>query len=178
MTTYQLAEQYHAGSPIALYNMQPWWIHFYQVIRRILLGTVICAMLFIIVMVALFFYQYLVVFGSQIPDLQERLILSLPGIVIGLLGCGACLIFRNIIAQKVPASFLVCTDGLLEIHPKQVDVTRWDEMRGPLQELGLGKRKSYKLYRKNREPLVFGETFEGIESLVDLIKQQFLKEQQ
>src|SRR3981081_3855767 len=56
MTTYQLAEQYRVGSPIALYNMQPWWIHFYQVIRRVLLGTVICAVLFVLVVVALFFY--------------------------------------------------------------------------------------------------------------------------
>lgn len=168
----QLAEQHRVGSPIALYQMQPWWIHFYQVVRRVLLGTVLCAVLFLLVVVALFFYQYLIVFGGHIPDLQERLMLSLPGTVIGLLGCGACLLIRDLIAQKVPASFLVCTEGLLEIHPKQVDVTRWNEIRGPLQESGSGTKKSYKLHRKSHKPLLFGETFEDAESLADLIRQR------
>jgi hypothetical protein len=210
MTTYHLAEQYRVGSPIALYNMQPWWIRFCQVIRRILLGTVMCAVLFVLVVVALFFYQYLIVFGGQMPDLQDRLLLSLPGFINGLLGCGACMITRDIIAQMVPASFLVCTEGLLKILPKQVDVTCWDEVRGTLQEIdlpsgiyiyvvtriyvyvvirwneerglpqepGLGKRKSYKLYRKKRKPLVFGEVFEDMESLTNLIRQQLPKGQQ
>jgi hypothetical protein len=181
VTTYQLAEQYRVGSPIALYNMQLRWVRFWQVFRRILLGMVICEVLFFVVVVALFFYQYLIVFGGQIPDLQERLLLSFPGFFNGLLSGVFCMISRDIIAKGVPASFLVCTEGLLEIHPKQVDVTRWDEVRevrGPLPEPGLGKRKSYKLYRINRKPLVFGEAFEDIESLADLIRQQLPKGEQ
>ena len=178
MTTYQLAEQYRVGSPIALYNMQLWWVRCCQVIQRILLGTVICAVLFVLVALALFFYQYLIVFGGHIPDLQERLLLSLPGTINGLLGCVGCMIARDIIAKRVPASFLVCTEGLLKILPKQVDVTRWDEVRGTLHGPGLAKRKSYKLYRKNRKPLVFGEVFEDMESLTNLIRQQLPKGQQ
>jgi len=175
LAMYQLSEQYHAGSPIALYNMQPQWVHLYQTIRRVLLGIVICAIVFMLVGIALFFYQYLIVFAGKIPDLEERLILSLPGIIIGLFGCGACITIREIITQKIPTSLLVCTEGLLEIHPKQVDVTRWDEVSEPLQEIGLGKRRNYKLYRKDRKPLFLGETFENLESLINLVRQQILK---
>jgi hypothetical protein len=178
MATYQLAEQYRVGSPIALYNMQLRWVRFWQVFRRILLGMVICAVLYVLVVVALFFYQYLIVFGGHIPDLQERLIWSLPGIVSTLITFFWCMMIRNTIVQMIPASFLVCTEGLLEIRPKQVDVTRWDEVRGTLHGPGLAKRKSYKLYRINRKPLVFGEAFEDIESLADLIRQQLPKGQQ
>ncbi len=170
--TYQLAEQYHVGLPLALYNMQPQWIRIFQVLRRVLLGVVIGTVLFLLIVVVLFSYQYLVVFAGQIPDLHARLLLSLPGTVNGLLGCIACMIFRNIIAQQVPASFLVCTEGALKIYPKQVDVTRWDEVKEPLQGPGLGKKKRYDLYRINRKPLFFGENFEDVEGLANLVRQQ------
>lgn len=176
-TTCQLAEQYRMGKPIALYNMQLRWIRFYQMLRRVLLGTVVGAILFLVVVIALFFSEYLIVFAGHVPDLQERLLLSLPGTIIGLLGCGECLVMREMIARRVPAAFLVCTEGLLEIRPGQVDVTRWDEIRGPLQESRAGKRKRYKLSRTNRKPLLFGETFEDTKGLADLIRQQFLKKQ-
>jgi len=175
MTTYQLAEQYRVGLPIALYNMQTWWIRFCQVIRRVLLGIVICAVLFLLVVVALFLYQYLIVFDGQVPDLQERLLLSLPGTIIGLFGCVECMMVRYMLAQRVPASLLVCTDGLLEIRPKEVNVTRWDEVKGTLQGPGLAKRKSYKLHRSKRKPLLFGENFEDVEGLADLVRQQIQK---
>lgn len=82
------------------------------------------------------------------------------------------MIFRNIIAQQVPASFLVCTEGLLKMDPKQVDVTHWDEIKEPLQGTGVGKSKRYQINRINRKPLVFGDNFEGAEGLADLIRQQ------
>lgn len=176
IATYHLAEQYHLGLPSALYNMQPWWIRFYQIIGRVLLGTVICAVLFLVVVVALSFYQYLVVFGGQVPDLQERLILSLPGTFIGVFGCIGCMVIRSMIAQRVPVSLLVCTEGLLEIRPQQVDVTRWEEVRGFLQGPKLGKKKRYQLNRINRKPLLFGETFESIEELANLVRQYTQKD--
>lgn len=172
MRIYQLAEQYHVGSPLELYNMQPTWIHFCQMLRRVLLGAAICMMLFIVVVIALFLYQYFIVYRGQMPDLQERVILGLPGIIIGLLGSSICLMIRAIIVQIIPASLLICTEGLLEIRPNQIRVTFWNEVNGSLQECRSGTRRSYKLYRINRKPLLFGENFENIEELASLIKQR------
>jgi hypothetical protein len=170
----QLAEQYHMGSPIELYPMKSWVIHFYQVVRRMLLGTVICALLFLMGIVALFFYQYLMVFGGHIPDLGDRLLFGLPGITIGLLGCGTCLLASKVIAQKIPTSLLVCTEGLLELSPKQVHVTHWSEIKKPLLEYKKGKRKVYTIYRSPRNPLIFSEAFEDAEGLADLIRQRMV----
>ncbi len=175
MESVQRTELYQVGQLLALYNMQPWWIRFCRVIRRVLLGIVIFVVFFLLVIVALFLYQYLIVFDGQVPDLQERLILSLPGFISDLLSCVGCMIVRNMFAQRVPASLLVCTEGLLEVRPKQIDVTRWDEIRGTLQGPGLAKRKSYKLHRIKRKPLLFGENFEDVEGLASLVRQQIQK---
>lgn len=171
VTSYHLAEQYRIGLPIAFYDMRPEWIRFFQVIRCVLLSAIIGAVLFFLAIITLFFYQYLVVFNHQIPGLEEKLILSFPGTIIGLIGCIECIVVRSMLIRRVPASILVCTEGLLEILPKEVDVTRWDEIQGPLQEPGLEKRKHYKLYRKNRKPLFFGDSFEDVEDLAGLVRQ-------
>jgi len=168
--THQLAEQYHMGSPIGLYNMQPRWIRIYQMLQRVLLGVVICTALFLLTIAIFFFYQYLLAFANQIPDISEKLMLSLPGIVTGLIGCIGCIIMRNIIAQRVPASFLVCTEGLLEMYPGQIVVTRWAEVEELLQGFR-SKKKVYQLIRKNRKPLFFTEVFENLEDLADLVNQ-------
>lgn len=170
--TYQLAEQYHMGLPIELYHMQPQWIRFCRVIQSVVLGAVICVALFLLIIIIFFFYQYLIVYAGHIPDLQTRLTLGLPGVISGSIGGIGCLLIRNTITQRVPASLLICTEGLLEIYPKRVVVTRWNEVNGLSRGLKSGKRKVYQLSRIKRKPLIFGEAFENVEDLVNLISQQ------
>ncbi len=171
MTTYYLAEHYRVGQPLALYSMHPWWVRFCFVCRQVLLGAVICAVLFVLVVVALSLSQYLTEGRVQGEDLQWRFILALPGFIGGLIGGVEAMLLRYIIGQKVPTSLLLCTEGLLAIHPKEVDVTHWNEVRGGLQGPGFGKKKRYTLERLNRKPLLFGEAFEDLEGLADLIRQ-------
>jgi hypothetical protein len=64
---------------------------------------------------------------------------------------------------------------VLEIRPKGVDVTRWNEVKGTLRGSEVEGRKRYKLSRVNRKPLVFGEAFEDLEGLADLVKQQIAR---
>lgn len=172
LRSYQLAEQYHVGSPLELYHMQPRWIHFCQMLRRVCLGAALCMMLLIVVVLGLFLYQYVIIYRGQMPDLQERFLLGFPGIMMGGLGSGIGLVMREVIARRVPTSLLICTEGFLEIRPNQISVTFWNEVKGSLQEYRSGTRRSYKLYRINRKPLLFGENFENLEELASLIKQR------
>ncbi len=164
----QLAEQYRVGQPLALYNMHPRWLHFWKVFRHGLLGMVIFVAIVLLVSQTIFLHQ---LFTGQIPYLQTRLILDLTGTSIGLMGCVTWLSMRHMIAQSLPTSILVCTEGLLEIRPKGVEVTRWDEVKWLHQETRLGKKKHYTLYRIKRKPFSFGEIFEDVEGLADLVSQ-------
>ncbi|GCE12015.1 DUF6585 family protein [Tengunoibacter tsumagoiensis] len=168
MTTHDLAEQYQVGQPLARYTMFPQWIRFWQVYRRLLLDFIIFSILIALAIVLLFLAP---LFQGQIGDLQFRLLLGLAGIISGLIGCVNWLLKRNMIAQSIPTSLLVCTKGLLAISLKAVDVTLWDEVIGTLQ-IETGKRKRYKLQRINRKPLTFHDAYEDSEALVDLIRQQ------
>ncbi|MBA2677071.1 MAG: hypothetical protein H0U76_01525 [Ktedonobacteraceae bacterium] len=177
-TAYHLAERYRVGQPLALYTMHPWWVRFCAVCRQILLGVVICAVLFVLVVVALFLFQYLIGVFDQGDELQSRLTFGLPGIIIGLMGCVEAMVMRSMIGQKVPISLLLCTEGLLAIHPKKVEVTHWNEVRGDLQGPGFGKKKRYTLQRLNRKPLLLNEAFEDLEGLVDLVRQLLLEKRE
>jgi hypothetical protein len=90
------------------------------------------------------------------------------------MGCIGFLIMRNIIVQRVPCAFLVCTGVLVGIYSKRIEVTYWDEVQVLLQEPQSQGKKRYRLNRRNRQALFFGETtFEHAEDLANLIRQQF-----
>ncbi len=186
--TDQLVEQFQLGQPLALYNMHLQWIRFCQVIKQVLLGIIICMILFTLVLMTIFLYQYLtlltqhpanlpdrIVLADQFADLRWRFIISTPALITSLLGCVGCMIGRYMIAQNIPVTLLVCTEGLLEMRPKEVAITHWNEIRGMLKESGSGKRKSYQLARINRKPILFSEVFEDLEGLVNLVRQQINK---
>lgn len=147
MTTCQLAEQYQVGQPLGFYHMHPWWIRSCRIIMHVLLSVAIIVLLFVLILLAIFFYQYLTLPEDQLVDLRWRLLFALPGLTIGLVGCAAFLMLRQIFAQRIPTSLLVCTEGILEIRPKTVDVTRWDEVKGTLQGPGMGEKRRYTLVR-------------------------------
>ena len=174
VTTYQLAEQYQVGQPLALHNMHSWWVRILRAFSHVLLGAVICMIFFMLILFAILLSQ---VIEGQIANLPLRLMVGLPGIITGLIACIGCLIMRNIIARRIPTSFLVYTGGLLEIRPKEVDVTHWDEVIEILQVSRLGEKKRYTFSRINRKPLFFGEAFEDIEGLANLVRQQIKKYQ-
>jgi hypothetical protein len=48
-------------------------------------------------------------------------------------------------------------------------------VKGTLRGSEVEGRKRYKLSRVNRKPLVFGEAFEDLEGLADLVKQQIAR---
>jgi hypothetical protein len=164
-TTYHLAEQYHVGQPLALHTMRPGWKRFWLVFANILLGAAICAVLGLLANVAFFLFQEI---EGQDPDE----LLMLVSVTLILLGCAACMVYRGLIVRNAPVSLLVCTEGMLKIRPKEVDVTRWDEVRGTLHELRLEGRMIYRLDRINRKPIRFGEVFENMEDLVNVVRQQ------
>jgi hypothetical protein len=164
----QLAEQHQVGQPLALYNIHPQWKRTINLINRFSLIITVCAVLFVLVVFSIFFYQ---VIENQIVDVQGRLLMSLPGTIVGLLGCGQLMFARYMITQWLPISCLVCTEGLLVISRKKVEVTHWNEVRGFLEVPGSGKRKSYRLYRINRKLLTFSNIYEDTDGLADLVRQ-------
>lgn len=188
LITYQLAEQYQLGQPLALFTMPPRWVHSFQIIKCALLCLVIGLALYVLVFDALFLSQYLILFShppsnvaeqirlqEQVADLSWRFMLSLPGMIIAMIGCIAFILVRSMLVRELPASLLVCSEGLLEIRPGETGVTRWNEVRGTLQETPLRKSKKYKLDRINRKSLTFGESFEDVERLAGLIRQHIQK---
>jgi hypothetical protein len=165
---YQLAEQHGVGLPLALYNIKPQWTRFLNFINRFLLICVLCAVLFVLTVFSIFLNQ---VMERQIVDVQWRLTISFPGTIVGLFGCGYCMFIRYMITQRFPRSVLVCTEGLLVISLKKVEVTHWDEVRRLLEVPEFGKRKSYMLSRINRDSLTFNNIYEDVDGLIDLIRQ-------
>lgn len=173
-TTYRLAEQYQIGQLLALYRMHPWWVRFCRIITHILLILAIGVVLFLLMLLALFLFFIL---HNQTLDWRGKTFLALPGLICGFMGVVGSLIARNMITRKIPATLLVCTEGLLMLYPKTIDVTYWSEVRGILQGSEPGESKKYKLNRLRRKPLLIGKAFENTDGLADLIRQQMLKMQ-
>lgn len=177
--TYQLAEKYQVGSPLGFYNMRPQVLCWYKWSGRIMLIVSLCVF-FIGLIAFLITFSQLQLLSSKSPvgsygaseqglsisHLHNQLVIDLTPLLLGLICSVGAIIQMLMIANKLPASVLVCTKGLLRINPKKVDVTFWDEVTG-LYRLA----QTYQFIRINREPLSLGNALQDVDGLVVLIKQ-------
>ncbi|MBA2681765.1 MAG: hypothetical protein H0U76_25640 [Ktedonobacteraceae bacterium] len=182
--TYQWGEDYELGCPLAVYNTRERVLRRYKMLNRLMLGTAIGVFLIGLMAVLVYAYQ-LQLLKSQHPltihdalllqtqtfHIQDALIESLIPLFLGFLYAVGALVQMRIVARGLPASLLVYTGGLLEVCPKKVDVTRWEDVTGLLRVPGMKKRKSYRLSRRHRKALIFGEALEDVEGLVNQIRQ-------
>lgn len=176
---YQLAEQHQAGQPLALYNTHVFMlrlIRLYKIICYIAITACIFAFVAEFITLLLSVTQ-LQILHSHDPLEEQRIYLQnivinnlFPLVLSLIVGIGIVVNIR-MVARYFPTSILACTEGLLMICPKEVEVTRWDEITSILSIPGITRRKSYMLSRINRKPLTLGTALEDVEGLIDLIKQ-------
>ncbi|GER89981.1 hypothetical protein KDW_41430 [Dictyobacter vulcani] len=165
---YQLAEQHDVGQPLVLYNLQPKWKRYINLINYFLLTLVICTALFVLIGFAIFFYQFI---EHQIVNIEWDLQMTLFGAFMGLLGCVFFMFIRYMLTQRVPISCLVCTEGLLMISQKKAEVIiQWNEVRRFLEVPALGKRKRYIFYRVNQASITFSNIYEDMDDLIDHVR--------
>ncbi|GCE23167.1 hypothetical protein [Dictyobacter kobayashii] len=165
---YQLAEQHHVGQPLALYNLNLQWKRYLSLINYFSLIAMSCAILFILVVASIFFYQ---VIKHQILDVQFGLIMILFGTFMCFVGCAFLIYIRHIYKYWSPQYVLICAEGFLVVSPKKVTVVYWNEVRGLVKVPGIGKRKNYMLYRIHQNSLTLSNIYEEFDGLIDLIKQ-------
>lgn len=183
VSMYRMAEQYQIGKPVALYNMRPLALRLYRILDRFMWGSFFFVVLFLLVLFGLFFYQYLplllqnptsiaerTLLEDQVLEMRLRVLLALPGVFIGCMSWVMFVIQRRMITQAYPMSFLVGMEGMLRICPKEIDVTRWDEVTYLVKM----SKESYLLGRVKRKSLEFGNALEDVDGLADLVG-QFVK---
>lgn len=181
---YQLVEEYQVGLPLALYNMRPKALRIYKWYSRIMLVGGFGLLLEGVIGALVTLYQLLPLssqhptgpYGAleldeQISHLQNQLIEDLIPLMLGFMYSVGAIVQKRIIARGLPVYVLVCTEGLLRVDPKKVDVTRWEEVTGFYKMPGT-RKKSYRLMRLGRKTLSFGEALEDVEGLADLIRRQ------
>jgi len=167
LEAYRMGADFQVGLPLAFYTVRPQVIRRYQRWNLVMLIGAIC--LFLAGLLAVLYQAMLL--EKQVTHTPNALIESLLPLTLGFIqGLGAIAQMR-LVARMLPVSVLVCTEGLLLIRPKKVDVTRWEEVTAlcSMQETARGKK--YMLSRINRKSLVFGEALEDVEGLVNQIRQ-------
>lgn len=74
----------------------------------------------------------------------------LKGIFFSILYVVFDIFLQNAIKHYIPTSFLVCSEGLLTIRPKGVEVTRWNEVNG-IYNVSTSSERKYMLKLINRK---------------------------
>lgn len=184
-----LAELYQMGQPLAVFNTQPRLQRYYRLEKQLLLGFVILTAFCMLLVLFLYAYQYIVLVVQKPTDAADMsayeqqfstwqsnffisMLISFPS---GLMGCASMLWRRHIVAWEVPVSFLLCTSGIVEIRPKGISLTRWEEVKSSLLEFRDLRTKEYRFLRIHRKPFTFGSALEDAEGMAVLIKQYIKK---
>jgi hypothetical protein len=165
---YELARTYRIGQPLAIYRLPLPWLRFCLKVPPILL--IVASSLFVLRLALEIsgIFQLRALHGEeQIFSLQTNLMVGLFAIFLSLAVIVLLTIVIRVLPRVIPKYMLACSGGLLYVCPKNIDVTRWEEVTGFFST----SKRHYRLLRSGKKPLSFGYPVERCDELADLIRQ-------
>lgn len=184
--TLQRLEAAQAGFPLARYEIRPQLIRKVKLLALIYLALSIIVTFAVLILFLIVLYQLLVLnhqhpidpYGvlqqqGQISDIQNRLLMGLPSLLIGFMSSIAAIWVWRMLKRELPTATLICAEALVVVRPVKIDVIRWNEITSLVKMPIWKERNRYLLTRTNRKQFVLGEaSYENLDELIGQIRQR------